>query len=115
MTLRELNQIRYLTREIRINRRRLLKLEHSPDVDPDDPMIRKIRDHIDERIRKRTVERERLERYVDTVDDSLVRMAMTLRFIDGLSWTAVAVRIGGGNTEDSVKKMVYRYLKEGKK
>ena len=114
MTLRELNQLQYLTREIRINRRRLLKLERSPDADPDDPVFRKIRDHIDERIRRRTIERERLERYVDTVDDSLVRMAMTLRFIDGLSWTAVAVRIGGGNTADSVKKMVYRYL-EGDK
>ena len=115
MTLRELNQLRYLTREIQINRRRLLKLEHSPDADPDDPMVQKIRDHIDKRIRRRTVERERMERYVNTVDDSLVRMAMTLHFIDGLSWTAVAVRIGGGNTEASVKKMVYRYLEDEKK
>ncbi|MBQ2277770.1 MAG: hypothetical protein II333_04295 [Clostridia bacterium] len=114
MTLRELNQLQYLTREIRINRRRLLKLEHSPDTDPDDPMIRKIRAHIEGRIRRRTVECERLERYVNTVDDSLVRMAMILRFIDGLSWTAVAVQIGGGNTDDSIKKMVYRYLKENK-
>ena len=47
--------------------------------------------------------------YIGSVQDSLVRQILTLRFVDGLSWTAVAHRIGGGNTEESVKKAFYRF------
>ncbi len=55
-------------------------------------------------------ERERIERYIASVDDSLIRIALTLRFVDEMGWRAVAMHIGGGNTEESVKKMVYRFL-----
>ena len=48
--------------------------------------------------------------YIGSVPDSLVRQILTLRFVDGLSWTAVAHRIGGGNTEGSVKKAFYRFF-----
>lgn len=47
--------------------------------------------------------------YIGSVPDSLVRQILTLRFVDGHSWTAVAHRIGGGNTEESVKKAFYRF------
>ena len=51
--------------------------------------------------------------YIGSVPDSLVRQILTLRFVDGLSWTAVAHRIGGGNTEESVKKAFYRFWAHG--
>lgn len=54
---------------------------------------------------------EEIEDYISSIDDSLVRQIVRLRFIDGLSWTAVAHRIGGGNTENSVKVVFHRYLK----
>lgn len=47
--------------------------------------------------------------YIGSVPDSLVRQILTLRFVDRYSWTAVAHRIGGGNTEESVKKAFYRF------
>lgn len=47
--------------------------------------------------------------YIGSVPDSLLRQILTLRFVDGHSWTAVAHRIGGGNTEESVKKAFYRF------
>lgn len=47
--------------------------------------------------------------YIGSVPDSLLRQILTLRFVDGHSWTAVANRIGGGNTEESVKKAFYRF------
>ena len=56
-------------------------------------------------------ERNRLERYISTIEDSLIRQIITLRFVDGLAWYQVAQQIGG-NTEDSVKKMCYRFLKK---
>lgn len=34
------------------------------------------------------------------------------RFQDFLKWDAVAAKLGGNNTEDSVKKACYRFLKK---
>ena len=48
-----------------------------------------------------------VEEFIASVEDS--RM-ITLRFIDNLSWNKVADRIGGNNTEDSVKKAFYRFM-----
>lgn len=79
----------------------------TPDADM---RIAEIKRVISEKRERCLAERLRLEKYIASVDDSLVRMAMTLRFLDGMHWRAVAMRIGGGNTEDSVKKMVYRYI-----
>ncbi len=120
VTLRELSQLRCLQKEIRLDTERLTKLdmalypsarfagERAESV----PLVQEIRDVIREKRDRCLRERLRLERYIASVDDSLVRMAMTLRFLDGMHWRAVAMRIGGGNTEDSVKKMVYRYLRQ---
>ena len=61
-------------------------------------------------IEKCMIERNRLERYIVTVDDSLVRQILRLRYINGLTWVAVAMHIGGGNTEDGVRKAHDRFL-----
>jgi len=53
----------------------------------------------------------RLNRYIQSVDDSLIRQILELRFIEGLNWNKVADGIGGNNTEDSIKKACYRFLK----
>lgn len=55
-------------------------------------------------------ERGRLERYIADIPDSLTRQIFTLRFINGLTWYQVAMHIGGGNTEDSVRMACNRYL-----
>lgn len=119
VTLRELSQLRCLQREIRLDTERLTKLDvalypssrFAKERTESVPLASEIREVIREKRDRCLRERLRLERYIASVDDSLVRMAMTLRFLDGMHWRAVAMRIGGGNTEDSVKKMVYRYLR----
>ena len=50
--------------------------------------------------------------YISNIDDSLVRLALRLKCCDGLEWAQIAQRIGGGNTKDSIKKQVYRYLEK---
>lgn len=120
VTLRELSRLRCLQREIRLDTERLARLDvtlypsarlRSDYGTPDaDMRIAEIKRVISEKRERCLAERLRLEKYIASVDDSLVRMAMTLRFLDGMHWRAVAMRIGGGNTEDSVKKMVYRYI-----
>ena len=52
----------------------------------------------------------RVEEFIAGLEDSRMRRIVTLRFIDNLSWNKVADRIGGNNTEDSVKKSFYRFM-----
>lgn len=59
-------------------------------------------------------QRRKVERYVDGIEDSLTRRIFRMRYIEGEvrpSWQWIAFKVGGGNTESSVKKRVYRFLK----
>lgn len=51
-----------------------------------------------------------VEEFIASVDDSRMRRIINLRFIENLSWNKVADQIGGGNTEDSIKKAFYRFM-----
>ena len=51
-----------------------------------------------------------IERFISGIRDSHTRRIVRLRVIDGMSWNEVADNVGGGNTEDSVKKVYYRYV-----
>lgn len=51
-----------------------------------------------------------IEEFIASLDDSRIRRIINLRFVENLSWGKVAARIGGGNTEDSIKKMFYRFM-----
>ena len=53
-----------------------------------------------------------VEEFIAGVEESRIRRIITLRFIENLSWNKVADRIGGGNTEDSVKKSFYRFMEK---
>lgn len=53
-----------------------------------------------------------IESYISTVDDSIVRLIITYRVLDNMSWCEVASKVGGNNTEDSVRKMYERYVKK---
>lgn len=52
-----------------------------------------------------------VEEFIASVKDSRIRRIINLRFIEKLSWNKVADRIGGGNTEDSVRKAFDRFMK----
>jgi len=58
-----------------------------------------------------TIERNRLERYIASIDDSLLRQIFTYRFVNGLAWEQVAACVGGGNSAGSVKMACHRYLR----
>ena len=48
--------------------------------------------------------------FISGIDDHQMRMIIQLRFVECLSWTEVADRVGGGNTENSVKKAFQRFM-----
>jgi hypothetical protein len=129
MTLKELSQLYYLDREIKLDRERLAELRSdlmnpkSPSYDgmpkspnPDPAMERCVAEIADleaiiqAKIEQRIYERSRLERYISDIPDSLTRQIFTLRFVDGLKWEEVADKVGGHNTGYSVKKICYRFI-----
>ena len=131
MTLRELSQLYWLTREIENEKERLRRLEsraYAVGAAPADSMprapgvsrkteryavaIASIRASIEENIKRCEVERAKLLEYISGVEDSLTREIFRLRFVEGLSWAEVAARVGGGNTVEGIRKRVYRYLRE---
>lgn len=78
------------------------------------------RKHAIERYYQRLVEAETevlgalvdAEMFISTIQDSHLRMIIRLRIMDELSWRQVAQRIGGGNTEDGVRKTFDRFFEE---
>lgn len=134
MTLRELSQLYWLNREIEFDKRRLEELESmamspkSQQIDGmphgasgQDVIARQVAEIVDLKAiitakQEQCIhERNRLERYISSIDDSLTRQVFTLRFINGLSYPQAAYHIGGGNTAESCRKRVYRQLKLEKK
>lgn len=57
-------------------------------------------------------EKAKLESYLRCIEDTQTRLIFILRFVDLKSWGDVASAIGGNNTDNSVKKTCYRYLKK---
>ena len=113
MTMRELSQLRYLRREIEREREELAgRVRERPASAAHAAETAETCGRIAVRLEQHIAERDRLEAYIAAVPDSLTRQAFILRFSEGLSWRAVAYRIGGGNTVGSVKMLVRRYLKQ---
>lgn len=52
------------------------------------------------------------EKYIQSIEDSRIRRIIRLRYIDNLTWTQVAHKIGGMATADSVRMEHNRYLKQ---
>ena len=63
-------------------------------------------------IQKCWYELNRINRYIQGVEDSFMRQVLTYRYVNGLSWNQIALSIGGGNTADSVRMAHNRFLKE---
>ena len=128
MTLKQLDQIYYLTKEKRMWEDRLLELPDITAVRYDSIGVsnsgisspvqqiaeqrEKIRELISMKLAEISVaEREILE-YIFSINDSQIRRIMRLRHIELKSWLQVANAIGGNNTADSVRKMHDRFLQE---
>lgn len=55
-------------------------------------------------------ERQAVMDFVESIQDGFIKTIFSLRFIECMTWAEIAEVVGGDNTEDSVKKVCYRYL-----
>lgn len=53
-----------------------------------------------------------IEEFLNGIEDSFIRRIINLRVIEQLSWNKVADKMGGYNTEDSVRMTFERFLKK---
>lgn len=53
-----------------------------------------------------------VQEFINGIEDSHLRRIVTMRYVDGMKWKQIAQNIGGGNTEDSVRKTVERFLEK---
>lgn len=112
LTKKELSQLLWLNREIAEEKRKLAELEVAaagstakitglPHVTGAHDkvgdlaiLIAEQRDLIDLKVRQSVIEYNRLNRYINGIEDAQMRMILSLRYINGLSWQQVAFSIG---------------------
>ena len=51
-----------------------------------------------------------VEEYISSLSDSHIRRIISLRVVEGLSWNKIAIKMGGNNTEDSVRMSYNRFI-----
>ncbi len=73
--------------------------------------LERIERRIDKRVRASFELYHKILDFIDKIDDALLRLAISLRFVNGLSWNQVALHIGGGNTGDGIRKQCDRFLR----
>ena len=113
MTKKELSQLYYLKREIKEQQKRIKELEAaatscSSKIDGlpsgegiNDKIgnyavqIADLKSLLDLNLKKCFYELNRLNRYIQSVEDSQMRMILTLRYVRGLTWQKIAYEIGG--------------------
>lgn len=128
MTVRELQQLHYLGRLIEREKERLEDLRSAVSLKSpvltDMPKAPGVRDRIGDvvpeivdqeaeiirNLKRYAEERDRLQAYIDRTPNHRMRLILSLRFMDQLPWQEVADRIGGRETEYSVKQACYRYV-----
>ncbi|MEW8994419.1 hypothetical protein [Clostridium sp.] len=112
MTKQELSQLYYLNREIEHLKDRITELEciatsstsritgmpHATDISDKvgkyAAEIADLKELLDLNLKKCFYELNRLNRYIESIEDSQMRMILSLRYINGLSWQQVAFSIG---------------------
>ena len=131
MTKKELSQLYWMNREIEEEKRKLHELETAstsstakitglPHVSGSHDkigdmaiLIAEQRDLIDLKVRQSVIEYNRLNRYIAGVEDAQMRMILSLRYVNGLSWQRVAFAIGETD-EQYPRRKHNKFLQESK-
>ncbi len=119
MTKKELMQIYYLNREIMNDTEELvnLKIEARQNEHKGAFAVTNIREReqrIVNKIRKCSELKKRIDKFLESIDDSLTRQIFYYRYVKCMSWKKVSYMTGGYNSEEGVRKIAARYLEKHK-
>ena len=127
MTMRELYQLSNLKREISEQRERLERLKQQSTTiscmngvqnggNPAD----KVGSIVSEKVALEQLINQKideywsmyveLEVYISNISDSFIRRIFRMRFIDGLSWNAIALKCGGNQAGNGIRMICKRFL-----
>ena len=130
MTKKELSQLYYLKKEISDQQRRIAELEAaatncstkitglpsgkgiSDKIGNYAAQIADLKALLDLNLKKCFYELNRLNRYIEEVDEPLIKQIMIYRFENQMSWMQIEKAMGGKNRAESLRKKLYRYLKK---
>lgn len=130
MTKKELSQLYYLKKEIKEQQRRIAELEAaatncstkitglpsgkgiSDKIGNYAAQIADLKALLDLNLKKCFYEFNRLNRYIEEVDEPLMKQIMIYRFENQMSWMQIEKAMGGKNRAESLRKKLYRYLKK---
>ena len=128
MTSRELKNLYYLKKEIKQQQRRIAELEaaatncstkitglpsgkgSSDKIGNYAAQIADLKALLDLNLKKCFYELNRISRYIEGVEEPLIKQIMIYRFECHMSWLQIERAIGGKNRAESLRKKLYRYL-----
>lgn len=129
MTKKELSQLYYLKKEIRAQQQRIKELETvassctsninglpsgkgaSDKIGNYAAQIADLKSLLDLNLKKCFYELNRLNRYIQSVEDSQMRMILTLRYVNGLTWRQIAKSLGVAGDGSTERKKLNRFLR----
>lgn len=109
-TLQELNSFSYLIKEVDVLSEVLGKIHSNPNVEC---KVKNIESKFVSKIDELQAAYQKILQWIFGIEDPLIRLIFEERFLNCKTWEQVVCRVGGANTEYSVKQMAYRYLKRG--
>ncbi len=129
ITVKELSQLYYLSKEIEKETQKKQKYEDRAlkvtslisgmpsggGVSDKTAIAAEIADCesiIESKKQQAVIEYNRLIRYIAGINDSFIKQIIEKRFLEMKSWPTVAKEIGGYNTRDSVRMAVNRFLQK---
>lgn len=131
MTKKELSQLYYLKKEIRQQQKRLQELETAATsctskitgmphgtwindkISKYAAQIADLKGLLDLNLKKCFYELNRINRFIESVEDSEIRMILTLRYTQNLSWRNIATTMNYQD-ESVPRKLHDRFLKKTK-
>lgn len=129
MTKKELSQLYYLKKEIKEQQRRLSELEAaatdcsakitglpsgkgiSDKIGNYAAQIADLKALLDLNLKKCFYELNRLNRYIESIEDTEIKLIFSLRYMHGMSWREISKSIGTLGDGSTERKKHNRYLK----
>ena len=109
MTRKELEGTFYVTAEIELWKDELSRIKAN---DNDMLDIIAIETLIREKINNLNKLKLQIDKFIMSIDDIQIRMIVQLRCVRLMTWNEIANKVGGRNTEYTVKKRYYRFLEK---